>query len=165
MRGWAAIFAWCVLAPVSLAFTAPAPAQGIADPVAYIRQAYAPAQTAADPTVDRPESQNPEYSQRLRALFADDERYAAGEVGRLEFNFWSNGQDEDIKNATVSEEEVPGSADRKVVTARFHSFRWVTTRFYFERNGGRWYLDDVASLGEGKDERPWTLSLILKYGQ
>lgn len=146
---------------------------GIEDPVAYVRAGYAAAPAASDEEAVRrareevPESQNPDYTPRLRALFADNERYANGEIGRLEFNFWTGAQDDDIGNVAVEAHDVDGAPDRKVVSARFDNIGQPTAiNFFFERIDGRWHLDDVSSPGSGTADGmgPWTLSLILRYG-
>jgi hypothetical protein len=138
-------------------------AGGVADPVAWVRAAYGPG-TDGGLTADR-YSQEKVFSPRLRALFLDDERYAGGEVGRLDFNPFTGAQDDDIKQVAVTSHEVDGAANRKVVVARFQNMdvRQVQT-FFFERIGGRWYIDDIAGRQEGKDDSAWSLSLILKYG-
>ena len=107
---------------------------GVTDPVAWVRQSYDPATRAAfeaappppagaadAPADDGRYSARPEFSPRLRALFADDETYAGGEVGRLDFNPFTGAQDDDIKTANVTSDAVDGAPDRKVVTAKFRN--------------------------------------------
>ena len=109
-------------------------AGGVADPAAWVRASYDPATRAAfdasppppagaadAPADDGRYSARPEFSPRLRALFADDETYAGGEVGRLDFNPFSGAQDDDIKTANVTSDAVDGAPDRKVVTAKFRN--------------------------------------------
>jgi hypothetical protein len=123
---------------------------GVDDPVAWVRQAY--------------DSSTPEFSPRLRALFAEDESYANGEVGRLDFNPFSGAQDDDIKRADVTSSDVDGAPDRKVVIAKFRNMDVnQTITFYWERLAGRWYIDDISGRTAG-DPHGWTLSLILKFG-
>lgn len=138
-----------------------APAAGVTDPVVFIRSVYE--RTAED---GPDESAENIYSERLRGLFADERRDAGGEVGRLEFNFWTNAQDDDVKSADVGSQDVEGRPDRRIVTASFVNIgRPSTIHYHFERAGGRWYLDDARNEGgKGQDDWPWTLSLILKYG-
>ena len=151
---------------------------GVADPAAWVRASYDPATRAAfdasppppagtanAPADDGRYSARPEFSPRLRALFADDEAYAGGEVGRLDFNPFTGAQDDDIKTALVTSEAVDGAPDRKVVTAKFRNMdASQTITYYWERIGGRWYIDDIAGRTAG-EPTGWTLSLILKYGQ
>jgi hypothetical protein len=157
----------------------PAVIGGVADPVKWVRDSYDPAGRAAfvaanppgagaaaeAPASDPGYSARPEFSPRLRALFRDDEKYAGGEVGRLDFNPFSGAQDDDIKGAEVTFDDVDGAPDRKIVTAKFRNMDARQTITYFwERIGGRWYIDDIAGQAAG-EPAAWTLSLILKYGR
>ena len=151
-------------------------AGGVADPVTWVRESYDPARraafdaaapeaTEADAPADGGYSATPEFTPRLRALFVDDESYAGGQIGRLDFNPFSGANDDDIKRADVTSQDVDGAPDRKIVTARFRNMdadQIIT--FFWKRIGGLWYIDDIAGRAAG--ETPgWTLSLILKYGQ
>lgn len=145
---------------------------GVADPQAWVMNQYvglekegaqAPAAAAAAET---PNSQKLEYSPRLRALFAEEEKYAGGEVGRLEFDFTTGAQDDDTSDVKVSRRDTDGAA-RRAVTANFANMgKPVEVVYYFEKIGDAWFLDDVASPGYGGRDGtpPWTLSLVLKYG-
>ena len=139
--------------------------EGVDDPVAWVRAAYAASDDQSHGLSADSYSKESVFSPRLRALFADDEGYAGGEVGRLDFNPFTGAQDDDIKQVAVEANEVDGAPDRKVVVARFQN---MDTRqsitYYFERIGGRWYIDDIVGRAIGKDEAGWALSLILKYG-
>lgn len=139
---------------------AAAAAGGVADPAAFVRGLY---DGAGDP-----DSQDDGLFQteRLRALFRDAEG-PAGEIGRLEINYVTGAQDDDVKTANVTTAEVDRAPDRRIVTARFVNIgQRKTIHYFFERQpDGRWYLDDVQNQGgQGPDDHPWTLSLILKYG-
>jgi hypothetical protein len=167
-----------VAAPVARGPAKAAVTGGVADPVKWVRESYDPAQRAAfdaaagsgagaaeTPASDGRYSARPEFSPRLRALFADDEKYADGQVGRLDFNPFSGANDDDIKGAKVAAEAVDGAPGRKVVIARFRNMNVDQTITYFwERIGGRWYIDDIAGHTAG-EPYGWTLSLVLKYGQ
>ena len=151
---------------------------GVADPVKWVRESYDPAQraafdaatrtatgAAAAPASETGYSATPEFSPRLRALFVDDETYAHGQVGRLDFNPFSGANDDDIKGAKVTSEDVDGAPGRKVVTAKFRNMSVdQTIIFFWERIDGLWYIDDIAGRTAGEPSG-WTLSLILKYGQ
>jgi hypothetical protein len=133
---------------------------GVADPAKWVAGAYVPTK-AGSGAEDLPDSQNQAYTPRLRGLFADEAKHPDGDIGRLEFDYLTGAQDEDIKDVKVSEQAVDYAPDRKVVVAEFRNIDKPTTiDFMFERSGGRWYLDDVHSATDG-----WTLSTILKYGQ
>lgn len=134
---------------------APAP-RAITDPQAFVTGVYK--RLAADPNYAPPTDI---YTPRLKALWADMTRDARGEVGRVDFEFWTNAQDWALKGVVVTSKPVEGNAGRRVVIARFtNSGAPEEIRFYFERTAAGWRLDDARSVG--KDG--WTLSLILKYG-
>lgn len=129
----------------------------IDDPVAYVKHGYQ-LLTADKEVPDDPST----FTPRLQALFDTEKKDAGGEVGRLDFDYWTNGQDWKISKLSVKAVPVEGAKDREIVFATFHNIdRDEEIHFYFEKSGGRWLLDDVRSL---KGEEPWTLSLILKYG-
>jgi hypothetical protein len=149
----AVLVAWLVVAagaPVSAATV-------IADPAVFVRQVY--------DRLARGVSEAPPddiYSPRLQALWADEARDAAGEVGRIDFLFWINGQDGTVSHVRIRTAPVEGRADRQIVSVRFRNgARPEALDFYFERLDGAWRLDDVVSLARSD---PWTLSVILKYG-
>jgi hypothetical protein len=138
---------------------------GTLDPVAFVRNLYAPhaarggERAAAD---SGPNSSSPDLTPRLRAAFLDDERYARGEVGRLEFNPYTGAQDEQISQVRVAARAVEGAPGRRVVTAHFRNINTdQTIVYFFERIGDRWYIDDILYASA---QGTWTLSLILRYG-
>ena len=97
------------------------------------------------------------YTARLAKLIRDDRKKAHGEVGCLDFDFWVNGQDWELKDVAVTSEDA--GADRKAVIAKFlNTGDPQEVHFEFQRVAGRWLLDEVRSL---KGEK-WTLSQILK---
>ncbi len=148
MLGLTAIVVWRVDA---------APASQVSDPEAFVREIYkrfAASQAGSGdytPPADF-------YTPRLNALFARDEKWAKGEVGCLDFSFWVNGQDYQLKNVRVNGRPVAGHADRVLVIATFLSLGTMNEiHFDFQRIGGKWLLDDAHSV---RGER-WTLSKIL----
>ena len=50
----------------------------------------------------------PANNAAISALFADEEKYAGGEVGRLEFNFVTAAQDDDIRQVKLSSRDTAG---------------------------------------------------------
>ena len=129
----------------------------IDDPEKFVRGVYAQIEKQPDKT------REPEdiYSQRLSDLFALDSKEAGGEVGRIDFDPWTNSQDSEIHNVHVSSKPVESAPSRRTVRATFKNLgRSEDIRFYFEQTKKGWKLDDMRSVG--KDS--WTLSLILKYG-
>jgi len=150
------------MALLALLCLAPSIANGatkIDDPVKFVSSVYS--QMAAA-TVKSP-YRAPEdiYTPRLAALFDLETREAGGEVGRIDFDFWSNAQDWQLSDVKVSSVPVEGAKNREIVIAKFKNFgKPQEIRFYFEKTNSGWLLDDARSLvGE-----TWTLSLILKYG-
>lgn len=146
-------------------------AGGIGDPVRFVKAAYG----ADNSSPDKPSSyamldqDKPEYTPRLRALFAIQQReQGKDEVGRLDMDIYTGAQDGTVSDVTVEPHDVDyASPPRKVVIVRFKlEGQPRIMKLYFEQQGGRWYLDDIAAPGEGtKDGMPaWTLSTILKYG-
>jgi hypothetical protein len=156
VRTPAAILALGVLlSPASFAQTAP-----VTDPAAFVTEVY----HRIDASQHGPEYDPPEdiYTPRLKALFARDDRRRHGEVGCIEFVFWVNGQDWELKDLRVTSREVTGHPDRKLVIATFVNLGSAEEiHFDFQRIADRWLLDDVQSL---KGER-WTLSKLLKCSQ
>jgi hypothetical protein len=126
----------------------------IEDPLKFVKTEYA--------TVvgKKPEPEDI-YTPRLSALFDLDTKEAGGEVGRMDFDFWMNGQDGTISGVTVSKNDVENTRDREIIVARFKNEKTPNEiHFYFERTAKGWKLDDARSTAGD----PWVLSLILKYG-
>jgi hypothetical protein len=150
------------LGSAALSASSAAPAagapRGVADPRAFVESVYRTGLSDGDDEAE------PVYSRRLAALFAADRRDAGGEVGRIDFSYWTSSQEFEIRSVRVTEEPVERRADRRVIVADVDNMgQRVLNRFYFERTGGRWFLDDVRNV-EAPGDGGWTLSLILKYG-
>ena len=111
----------------------PALADGVADPVAYVKQGYAHLMQNKNLPDEKAN-----ITPRLKALFALEEKDAGGEVGRLDFDYWANGQDWHISKLAVKAVPVEGAKDREIVFATFHNIdRDEEIHFYFEKSGGR----------------------------
>ena len=147
------------LALLSLAF-APQPAAAatvITDPAAFVQSVYARLAKGGDyiPPEDI-------YTPHLAALWALEGREAHGEVGRIDFLFWIDGQDGTPTDLRLRTVPVEGRLDRRIVVATFKNGEQAEAlKFYFQKGVSGWKLDDVVSL---KGQAPWTLSVILKYG-
>ncbi|MFI4975460.1 MAG: hypothetical protein ACHP84_13050 [Caulobacterales bacterium] len=128
----------------------------ISDPKAFVTQVYH--RLATDQNYTAPEDI---YTAHLKALFADEKHDAGDEVGRVDFDFWTDAQDWSLKDPKVREAPVEGNAGRKVEIVTFlNSDRPEEIHFYFQKTPAGWLLDDARSVkGES-----WTLSVILKYG-
>ena len=95
---------------------APAAAERAAqsDPVAFVRAIYRDYENGDDiPDVSE------HYSRGMRDLIERDRREAAGEIGRLDFDPWINGQDWDLDGVVV--EEAPRTGATRFVVARFRN--------------------------------------------
>lgn len=102
------------------------------------------------------------YTPRLRALWRDMWKDSGGEVGRIDFLYWTSSQDRDLKDIAIGSTFVDGHEDRMIVTASFRNGGEPRRiRFYFEKTSGRWRLDEVIS----EEGDRWTLSALLKYGR
>jgi hypothetical protein len=134
-----------------------APATVIADPATFVQSVYARHAKGGDyiPPDDI-------YTPHLAGLWALEEHEAHGEVGRIDFLFWIDGQDGTPSDLHLRTVPVEGRLDRRIIVATFkNGDQAENLRFYFQRGATGWKLDDVVSL-TGKS--PWTLSVILKYG-
>ena len=126
-------------------------ATDVADPVTFVKDVYRHIATSAhyDPPTDI-------YTPRLKALFDEDKRRANGEVGCIDFDFWTNAQDLQLKNVQVTGKAA--GPDRMLVIATFVNFRPQEIQLDFQKIGGKWLLDDARSMAGEK----WTLSKLLK---
>ena len=148
-RGLLAFAAACVLA---LGPWGEAAAQTRAEPAAMITAIYKQYQGKGDPKLP-----NGIYGARLQKLMAaDKKRTPKGEVGRLEFDPFVNGQDWEIKKLVVTETERKG--DRATVRATFDNVdEPQEIEFQLVRRQQRWLIDEVTSHRKPR----WTLSKIL----
>ncbi|MCE9521888.1 MAG: YbjP/YqhG family protein [Alphaproteobacteria bacterium] len=148
----------CVLSSLlvmSAAQAAPAKAIKVTDPAAAMKALYAKLEKD-DFTTELP------LSARLNALMALDTKEAKGEVGRLDGDYYINGQDSKVTNVTVTSRDVDNAPGRKIVVVLFKNFdKQMENHFFWEKTKAGWVLDDVRYLDE-KDG--YTLSLMVKYG-
>jgi len=133
-----------------------APPTHITDPEAFVKEVYDKFAAGTHTDYVPPEDI---YTSRLQALFTRDKKWAKGEVGCLDFDFWVNGQDWKLKNVRVSSQAVSGNVDRKTIVAKFVNLGTTNEiHFYFKQAGSDWLLDDVQSVLPGNK---WMLSKIL----
>ena len=136
------------------------PQRGVEDPRAFVAQTYEGYRA-------NPESPHPDpayaYSDRLRGLFEAYEAWARSHddlVGALDFDWWVNAQDWDIRQVSIIEHDF--GPDRRVIEAHWTNIdRRDSTRFFFVRENGRWFLDDAVN-GSGRGGDGWTLSELLR---
>jgi hypothetical protein len=146
----AAFAAFCIFATGAFAATK------IDDPEKFVRDVYAHIAKSS-------EYQEPVdiYTQHLSDAFALDSKEAGGEVGRIDFDFWTNSQDSELKDIHVSSHAVDNTTARRVVLAKFKNIgNPEQIYFYFEKTKDGWKLDDIRSAGK----EAWTLSIVAKYG-
>jgi hypothetical protein len=142
-----------VFVAAAIVFQGDAIATDISDPAAFVKDVYRRIVSSARYT---PPSDI--YTPRLKALFDEDARRAKGEVGCIDFDFWTNAQDPQLKDVRIASKAVPGKADRVLVIATFSEDGPQEIHFDFQKIGGKWLLDDASAL---TGER-WTLSKLLK---
>ena len=129
--------------------------RGVADPSTYISSVYA-RYAASDP----PAPDNHPFSPDLRRLIDADRSEEQGGVGRLDFDYWIDGQDYEVEGVDVA--AIPQSDPaRQVIVARFSNMGTeVVNHFHFQKLGSRWFIEDVRNIaGPGGG---WSLSGILK---
>ncbi|WP_284209449.1 DUF3828 domain-containing protein [Methylorubrum aminovorans] len=115
----------------------PALAQSAADPVETVRAFYA----ADDINAVR------FYAKRLRTLYERDQREAKGEVGRLGFAFYVNGQDTEPDFAkSLALAPLSNEGDRAEVRASFRNGGPQELRYSLVREAGAWKIANVRSL-------------------
>ncbi|HEX8667317.1 MAG TPA: DUF3828 domain-containing protein [Allosphingosinicella sp.] len=128
--------------------------KGVADPVAYVRSIYDSYLASRDPV-----DPSGAYSPGLQALIEKDREEAGGEVGRLDFDPWINGQDWEIASVDLREEPARGGG--RTVVARFKNMDAATeNRFSFVKAGDKWLIDDIENVG-GPADTHWRLRQIL----
>ena len=133
-------------------------ATDIGDPGEFVKDVYK--KLAASETSTRGPYAPPTdiYSPRLAALFAADEARAKGEVGCIDFDFWINAQDSELKEVRVTVRPASSETGSLMVIATFRNGPLQEIHFDFKKIGGRWLLDDVHSVKKPQ----WTLSALLK---
>ena len=146
------LFAATIFSPAAYAATV------IADPVKFVSDVY----SHIVKTPDNYQEPDDIYTPRLAALFALEQKDAGGEVGRIDFDPWTNAQDNTVTGVKVTSHAVESGPNREIVVAKFkNDTKPEEIHFYFEKTKDGWKLDDMRSSGT---DSPWVLSLILKYG-
>ncbi|HLW76143.1 MAG TPA: hypothetical protein VKS01_04140 [Bryobacteraceae bacterium] len=128
----------------------------ITNPETFVREVYQKIKAAETSGSYQP----PEdiYAPQLKPLIEEDRRRAHGEAGCIDFDFWINGQDSDLKSIRVTSQPGKASAEQMTVIATFINEKPQEIHFEFRRVNGKWLLAEARSL---KAER-WTLSKIVK---
>ena len=156
MRRFTAILAGLILLAASTAAPS-ASAMRIDDPAKFVGEVYARLAKGGD--YAPPDTI---YTPHLATLWAREAKETPkGDVGRIDFLFWINGQDGTPSQVKIKTAPVEGRTDRRIVVVSFVNDKPQTEQFYFQRTAAGWKLDDVVCLTPGAE---WTLSVILKYG-
>jgi hypothetical protein len=138
---------------------AAAAARGVEDPRAFVHGMFELYRAGPDAPIEWPTYA---YSDRLRGLFDAYDAWARRHddlIGSLDFDWWVNAQDWELRSVELSEER--DGPDRRTIVARFdNAGRVDTSRFLFVRQSGRWYLDDVTNGDAAQDG--WVLSQLLQ---
>src|SRR5438477_5581059 len=96
-------------------------------------------------------------SKDLNALFAADLKEANGEVGRIDFDPYVDGQDYDLTDLKIGDATVTG--DKATIEVKFKNFDMEEDMvFTLVKEADGWKIDDVNSKG-GAD--PYGLREIL----
>jgi hypothetical protein len=115
----------------------PAPAQSFTDPRALLEALYA----GYLPPNDYPPDETALQSERLNGLFEKDQQEANGEIGRIDFGPYVNGQDYDLKNLVIGEPYMAGG--KAVVKVTFHNFDTPQELGFLLIDEDGWKIDDV----------------------
>lgn len=121
----------------------PSLAQDFSDPKAMIEALYA----GYGPAYDYPPDQSPLFSERLNGLYEADASEANGEVGRIDFDPFINGQDYQLSNLEIGEPYLAGG--KAVVRVSFENMGTPNELgLLLVKESGGWKIDDVWNGGE-----------------
>jgi hypothetical protein len=121
----------------------PSVAQDFSDPTDVIEALYA----GYGPAYDYPPDQSPLFSKRLNGLYEADAREANGEIGRIDFDPFINGQDYQLSNLEIDKPYLAGG--RAVVRVSFENMGTPNeVGVLLVREGSLWKIDDVWNGGE-----------------
>lgn len=121
----------------------PSLAQDFSDPRAVIEALYA----GYGPAYDYSPDQSPLFSERLKGLYQADAREANGEIGRIDFDPFINGQDYQLSNLEIDEPYLAGG--KAVVRVSFENMGTPNeVGVLLVREGIFWKIDDVWNGGE-----------------
>lgn len=134
-------FAAFAVVVVGLGLAGPALAQSLADPKAPLEALYA----GYMPPNEFPPDQAPLQSARLKGLFEKDQQEADGEIGRIDFDPFVNGQDYDITDLVIGDPYLAGG--KAVVKVTFKNMGTPQEMGYLLVNEQGWKIDDVWYAG------------------
>jgi hypothetical protein len=141
-----------VAAAFALSVT-PAVAQSFATPEAVIEALYA----GYGPAYDYPPEATPLRSARLNQLFAKDAEEAKGEIGRIDFDPFVNGQDYQLTKLEIAEPYYV--AGKAVVRVTFENMGYPNELGFLLIEEDGWKIDDVWN---GEEESGYDLLDMLQ---
>lgn len=115
----------------------PAFAQSYTDPKALLEALYA----GYMPPNDLPPDETPLQSERLNGLFEKDQQEANGEIGRIDFGPYINGQDYQVSELVIGEPYIAGG--KAVVKVTFRNFDTPQELGFLLVDEDGWKIDDV----------------------
>lgn len=115
----------------------PGLAQSFTDPKSLLEALYA----GYMPPNDYPPDESPLQSERLNGLFEKDQQEANGDIGRIDFGPYINGQDYDLKNLVIGEPYTAGG--KAVVKVTFENFDTPQELGFLLVDEDGWKIDDV----------------------
>ena len=124
-------------AAVLLLLGQPAFAQSYSDPKALLEALYA----GYMPPNDFPPDETALQSERLNGLFEKDQQEANGEIGRIDFGPYINGQDYQVSDLVIGEPYIAGG--KAVVKVTFRNFDTPQELGFLLVNEDGWKIDDV----------------------
>lgn len=130
-----------VVLSVLLTFTAPAFAQPYDSPKALLEALYAGYLLPNE----FPPDQSPLQSERLNALFEGDRKEADGDIGRIDFDPYVNGQDYQITDLVIGEPLIAGG--KAAVKVTFANMGTPQELGYLLVEEDGWKVDDVWYAG------------------
>jgi len=132
----------------------PALAQDFSDPEAVVEALYA----GYGPAYDYPPDQSPLMSERLNGLYEKDAKEADGEIGRIDFDPFINGQDYQLDKLDIGEPYYAGG--KAVVRVSFENMGTPNeVGVLLAKEGDGWKIDDVWNAD---DEYSYDLLDILQ---
>ncbi|HVY52740.1 MAG TPA: DUF3828 domain-containing protein [Devosia sp.] len=141
----------------ALLLTGAAPAFAFDTPKALLEALYAPYSKGESfdwSTWDESQFR----SKHLNELFAKDEKEANGDIGRLDFDPYIDGQDYQISKLTIGEAKIEG--DTATVEVTFNNFDLgEDLTFTLVREADGWKIDDVTSANK---DFPYSLKAIME---
>jgi hypothetical protein len=135
-----------LLAVLSVLLAVAAPTVGLAqsydDPRALLEALYA----GYMPPNEFPPDQSSLQSERLRGVFEKDQQDANGEIGRIDFDPFVNGQDYQITDLAIGEPYL--AAGKAVVAVTFANMGTPQELGYLLVKEDGWKVDDVWYTGD-----------------